>query len=360
VCNAAFLADFGPDSRPVRARFTNESSHCNRSFAFDRYPPKAKPVTDSPANKAETAMAEIAWAPDARLQRLRENSRRRNHSPAATARPQTPAPRRNKRHHRTIFISDIHLGTRGCKAELLLDFLRANSCDTLYLVGDIVDGWRLKQRWHWPLAHDRVLQEFLHKIDAGCQVIFVPGNHDEVFRAYCGREIAGVQIMREAVHETADGRRLLVIHGDHFDGVIAYARWLAVLGDRAYGLALELNEIWAGVRRALGLPYWSLSAYLKQKVKNAVEYISRFEDAVARDVRERGLDGVVCGHIHHATIRDIAGILYLNDGDWVESCTALVEDAQGNLEILHWASLAQGYERTSPPELACEMEPVLA
>jgi UDP-2,3-diacylglucosamine pyrophosphatase LpxH len=312
------------------------------------------------SSKAETDMAEIAWAPDARTQRFRENSRRRNHPAAGAGRPHAPAARRNHRHHRTIFISDIHLGTRGCKAELLLDFLRANSCDTLFLVGDIVDGWRLKQRWHWPQAHDRVLAEFLHKIDAGTEVIFVPGNHDEVFRAYCGREIAGVRIMREAVHETADGRRLLVVHGDHFDGVIAYARWLAVLGDRAYGLALELNEVWAGVRRALDLPYWSLSAYLKQKVKNAVEYISRFEDAVARDVRERGLDGVVCGHIHHAAIRDISGILYLNDGDWVESCTALVEDAQGNLEILHWASLAEGREVATPPEYAGEVAAVPA
>jgi UDP-2,3-diacylglucosamine pyrophosphatase LpxH len=242
------------------------------------------------------------------------------------------------RQHRTIFISDTHLGTRGCKAEALADFLAKNNCRTLYLVGDIVDGWRLKHRWFWPAAHNRVLEEILHKIDTGTRIIYVPGNHDEVLRGYCGRAIAGVELLRETVHETADGRRLLVLHGDHFDGVIAYARWLAFLGDWAYTRALELNEVCAAVRKAFGLPYWSLSAYLKNKVKNAVEYICRFENAVVEEARSRGLDGVVCGHIHHAAIRDVGGILYANDGDWVESCTALTEDARGNLEILHWAT----------------------
>jgi UDP-2,3-diacylglucosamine pyrophosphatase LpxH len=243
-----------------------------------------------------------------------------------------------QRHHRTIFISDTHLGTRGCKAELLTDFLARNACETLYLVGDIVDGWRLKQRWYWPESHSRVVQELLHKIDAGTRVIYVPGNHDEALRPYCGRAIAGVDVMREAIHRTADGRRLLIIHGDHYDGVIAYARWLALLGDWAYTAALQLNDVFNAARRFLGLPYWSLSAYLKQKVKNAVEFICRFEEAVARDVHLKGLDGVVCGHIHHAAIKEIGGIVYHNDGDWVESCTALVEDARGNMEILSWAS----------------------
>jgi UDP-2,3-diacylglucosamine pyrophosphatase LpxH len=246
-------------------------------------------------------------------------------------------PRHRTRQHRTIFISDTHLGTRGCKAEALADFLAHNNCQTLYLVGDIVDGWRLKHRWFWPAAHNRVLEEILHKIDSGTRVIYVPGNHDEVLRDYCGREIAGVELMREAIHETADGRKLLVIHGDQFDGVIAYARWLAFLGDWAYTRALELNELCAAVRKMFGLPYWSLSAYLKQKVKNAVEFICRFETAVIDETRARGLDGVVCGHIHHAAIKTVDGILYTNDGDWVESCTALTEDARGHLEILHWA-----------------------
>jgi UDP-2,3-diacylglucosamine pyrophosphatase LpxH len=246
-------------------------------------------------------------------------------------------PQRAVRHHRTIFISDVHLGTRGCKAEALVDFLNRNQCQTLYLVGDIVDGWRLKYRWFWPAAHSAVVEAILRKIDSGTRVIYVPGNHDEVFRTYCGREIAGIEIAREAVHETADGRQLLVIHGDQFDAVIAYAKWLAYLGDWAYTVALQLNEWCHTARRVLGLNYWSLSAYLKQKVKNALEYICRFEEAVADDVRARGFDGVVCGHIHHAAIKTICGIVYHNDGDWVESCTALVEDARGHLEILRWA-----------------------
>ncbi len=304
-------------------------------------------------------MAETAWARDRQPSRsraaLRGNSPLPFPHPHLRARAGAHAPKHPVRRHRTIFISDTHLGTRGCKAGALADFLAHNSCDTLYLVGDIVDGWRLKHRWYWPEAHDRVLAEVLHKIDTGTRVIYVPGNHDEMLRDYCGREIAGVELIRETIHETADGRRLLVLHGDQFDGVIAYARWLAFLGDWAYTRALELNEVCAGIRKALGLPYWSLSSYLKQKVKNAVEYICRFEDAVVQEARARGLDGVVCGHIHHAAIRRIDGCLYLNDGDWVESCTALTEDAAGNLEILHWA--ASGTE-TAPifiPEAADEL-----
>jgi UDP-2,3-diacylglucosamine pyrophosphatase LpxH len=285
-------------------------------------------------------MAEFAWD-TARRAHLPDALRYR----ALERRPRAPSGgrevQRAARHHRTIFISDVHLGTRGCKAELLADFLAKNSCDTLFLVGDIVDGWRLKRRWFWPEAHNAVLTAILHKVDTGTRVVFVPGNHDEAFREYCGRSIAGVEILREAIHTTADGRRLLVLHGDHFDAVIAYAKWLAHLGDWAYSLALELNEVCHLVRRNFGLNYWSLSAFLKQKVKNALEYICRFEDAVAGEVRARGFDGVVCGHIHHATIKRIGGVLYLNDGDWVESCTALVEDAQGHLEILCWASSAK-------------------
>ncbi|MBV9062582.1 MAG: UDP-2,3-diacylglucosamine diphosphatase [Alphaproteobacteria bacterium] len=255
--------------------------------------------------------------------------------------PVRPSLIRSTKRHRTLFISDVHLGTRGCKAEALADFLARNSSETLYLVGDIVDGWRLRRRWYWPEAHSRVLHEILRKVDAGTRVIYVPGNHDEAFRDYCGRAIAGVTVLREAIHDTADGKRLLVVHGDQFDGVIACAKWLAHLGDGAYTLALRLSDALSIVRRRFGMPYWSLSAYLKQKVKNAVEYVCRFQDAVAREARERGFDGVVCGHIHHAAIQRIQGILYLNDGDWVESCTALTEDVRGHLEILHWAPFGQ-------------------
>jgi UDP-2,3-diacylglucosamine pyrophosphatase LpxH len=245
------------------------------------------------------------------------------------------------RSHRTIFISDTHLGTRGCKAEALADFLAHNECSTLFLVGDIVDGWQLRRRWYWTDAQSAVVAEILAKVDNGTRVIFVPGNHDEFARDYAGRLFAGVEVINETVHETADGKRLLVLHGDRFDGVIACAKWLAHLGDWAYGVALKWNDLLFQVRKQLGLPYWSLSAWLKHKVKNAVEYISRFEEAVAAETRKRGLDGVVCGHIHHAEIRHIGGVLYLNDGDWVESCSALVEDARGNLEILRWASPPQ-------------------
>ena len=259
--------------------------------------------------------------------------------------PNTPlAPHRTKR-HRTIFISDTHLGTRGCKAELLADFLFHNDCQTLYLVGDIVDGWRLKKNWYWTPSHSAVLNAILRKADEGTRIIYVPGNHDEVFRAYCGLNLAGVVLRPEAIHETADGKRLLVIHGDHFDGVVTSARWLAHLGDCAYELALMLNEVLNNVRRRLNLPYWSLSAYLKRKVKNAAAFISDFEHALAREAKKRGLDGVVAGHIHHAETKTIDRVLYCNDGDWVESCTALVEDARGRLQIVHWTSLAAQQER---------------
>lgn len=282
-------------------------------------------------------MAEIAWSRDDRLHPS-PRSRHANVPSRSRRRSSGFEPLRNGRHYRTIFISDVHLGTKGCKASLLADFLARNSCETLFLVGDIVDGWRLKHRWYWPEAHIRVLDALLRKVDGGTRVIFVPGNHDEVFRSYCGRNIAGVEIAREFVHVTADGTKLLVLHGDQFDAVIAYARWLALMGDWAYALALELNELCHGIRRRLGLEYWSLAAFLKQKVKNAVEYIGRFESAVACEVRSRGLDGVVCGHIHHAAAKRIGDVLYFNDGDWVESCTALVEDGRGKLEILHWAA----------------------
>ena len=252
-------------------------------------------------------------------------------------RPQSGATR-PVRQHRTIFISDVHLGTRGCKAEILADFLAANSCQTLYLVGDIIYGWQLKRRWFWNDAQTRVVQEILKKVDAGSRVIYVPGNHDEFLRRYCGRVVAGIEIKAEDIHETADGRRLWILHGDRFDSIIGYAKWLAHVGDCAYSLALALNDRLHMLRRRLGLPYWSLSAYLKHAVKNAVEYVSRFEEVVARAATPKGVDGVLCGHIHHAEIRRIGSMLYLNDGDWVESCTALVEDARGHMEILRWAS----------------------
>jgi len=243
------------------------------------------------------------------------------------------------RYYKTIFLSDIHLGTRGCKAEMLLDFLKYTESETLYLVGDIVDGWRLKKHWHWPQPHNDVIQKLLRKARKGTRVIFIPGNHDEFARDYCDADFGDVELRREIIHEGADGRRYLVIHGDEFDGVVLYARWLAVLGDWAYVTVLELNHWFNVARRRLGLPYWSVSQYLKHKVKNAVQYITKFEDSMAELARKRGVDGIICGHIHHAEIRQVGEVLYCNDGDWVESCTAMVEHADGRMEIIDWTKV---------------------
>ncbi|WP_068076323.1 UDP-2,3-diacylglucosamine diphosphatase [Novosphingobium lentum] len=251
-----------------------------------------------------------------------------------------PEPRgfRPKRKYRTVFISDIHLGTRGCNAALLLDFLQSIECDTLFLVGDIVDGWRLRKGWFWPDAHNEVVRRILKMAHRGTRVVLVAGNHDEMLRPYAGMGFGGVELALEAIHETADGRRLLVTHGDGFDGVVLYARWLAFLGDKAYELLLRANVVFNAVRRRFKLPYWSLSSYMKKRVKNAVQFVCDFEEAVAHAARDRGVDGVVCGHIHCAEIREIGNVTYYNDGDWVESCTALVEDRDGALSILDWAA----------------------
>jgi UDP-2,3-diacylglucosamine pyrophosphatase LpxH len=242
----------------------------------------------------------------------------------------------SRHRYRAIWISDVHLGTRGCKAETLLRFLRSHSCETLYLVGDIIDFWRLKKNWFWLHSHNDVILELLRKAQGGTEIVYVPGNHDEGARHYCALHFANIRIVREDVHETVDGRKLWVIHGDEFDGVVKYAKWLALLGDSAYQLALFLNHWFNELRRHLGYPYWSLSAYLKAMVKDAVEYIDNFERALADEARRRGFQGVVCGHIHRAEIRDIGGVLYCNSGDWVESCTALAEDQHGHLQIIQW------------------------
>jgi UDP-2,3-diacylglucosamine pyrophosphatase LpxH len=245
------------------------------------------------------------------------------------------------RSFRAIFISDLHLGTRGCRSDFLADFLRRTRSEQLYLVGDIVDGWRLRKSWYWDAGHDEVVKLILRKARNGTEVTYIPGNHDEMFRAWLpmGLEVAGVRLRAEAVHVTADNRRLLVMHGDEFDSVVRYAKFLALLGDWAYTAALVVNRWFNAVRRRLGYPYWSLSAWLKRQVKEAVKAIDRFETALAGEARRRGLDGVVCGHIHHAEMRMVDGVLYVNDGDWVESCTALVEHHDGRLELIDWAAL---------------------
>jgi UDP-2,3-diacylglucosamine pyrophosphatase LpxH len=238
---------------------------------------------------------------------------------------------------RTIWISDIHLGTRGCNAGMLIDFLDHVDSDTLYLVGDIIDGWRLKKKFFWPASHNDVVWRLLKRARRGTRVVYIPGNHDEVFRQFSGLDFGGVEIRRKAIHETADGRRLLVLHGDEFDAITMAHRWLAHAGDAAYTALMALNRWLNAFRRTFGMPYWSLSKHAKAKVKKSVEFISHYEDVVAHAAGIRGVDGVVCGHIHTAEIREIGGVEYYNDGDWVEGCTALVEHHDGRMELLHWA-----------------------
>ena len=250
------------------------------------------------------------------------------------------------RQYRTIWISDVHLGTRGCKADYLLDFLKRHESEYLYLVGDIIDGWALRRTFlGWRQSHNDVIQKVLRKARKGTRVAYIPGNHDELIRDFIGVHFGGIEILNEAVHKTADGRRFLVTHGDQYDAVIRCAKWVAKLGSWAYDASVLLNSLLNWGRRRLGYSYWSLSAYLKRRVKNALEFINEFRNAVTQEARRKGLDGVICGHIHHPEITTVDGLLYINDGDWVESCTALVEHHDGRLEIVHWAP--DGMERSS-------------
>lgn len=242
-----------------------------------------------------------------------------------------------RRRYRTIWISDVHLGTKGCNADLLIDFLDHTDSETMYLVGDIIDGWRLKKKFYWPSAHNDVVWRLLKRAKRGTRIIYIPGNHDEMFRQFTGLNFGGIEIRRAAFHDTADGRRLMVLHGDEFDAVMLSHRWLAFVGDALYQVMMGLNHWVNRARRALNLPYWSLSKMAKHKVKNAVEFIGKYEEVVARAAGDRGVDGVVCGHIHTAEFRQIDGIEYWNDGDWVEGCNALVEHDDGRMEILNWA-----------------------
>ena len=258
--------------------------------------------------------------------------------------PAVPEKRVEKRRiYRTIWISDVHLGTKGCNADLLIDFLDHTDSETMYLVGDIIDGWRLKKKFYWPPEHNDIVWRVLKRARRGTRVVYIPGNHDEMVRPFSGMNFGGIEIKRAAFHETADGRRLRVLHGDEFDTVMLAHRWIAVIGDAAYHAMMALNNWVALLRRALGLPYWSISKAAKHKVKNAVEFISKFEEVVARAAGERGADGVVCGHIHTAESRifqqDGKTVEYWNDGDWVEGCNALVEHFDGRMEILHWADI---------------------
>lgn len=246
-----------------------------------------------------------------------------------------------KTHYRTIWISDIHLGTRGCKHALLDNFLEHTKCDKLYLVGDIIDGWNMARGLtYFPQEHVNILRRFLSKAKKGTKIFYVTGNHDEFLRKYHdffeGIDFGNIHIADEFIHQTADGRYLWVVHGDNYDGVTRYHKWVSHLGDIAYNILIAINRHFNKVREMFGRPYWSLSAYLKRQVKKAVEFITSFEDTVAKECIKRDLDGVVCGHIHHAEIKEVGGVTYYNDGDWVESCTALVEHADGTMKIIYW------------------------
>ena len=251
------------------------------------------------------------------------------------------------KNYKTIFISDIHLGSKACQAELLLDFLKHNDSEKLYLVGDIVDGWRLKRKWYWPQSHNDVVQKILRKARKGSEIIYVPGNHDEGLRRYVGTHFGGIEVRPTDIYEAVNGDKYLVLHGDSFDNVMLYARWLASIGDHAYDLVLRLNTVFNGLRRLMGLRYWSLSAFLKIKVKNAVQFISEFERVLVQEAQKAGVQGVICGHIHHAEMKQYGDVIYMNDGDWVESCTALVEHFDGTWEIIFWADIVAQRGATS-------------
>jgi UDP-2,3-diacylglucosamine pyrophosphatase LpxH len=259
---------------------------------------------------------------------------------------------RPTRHYKALFLSDLHLGTRSAQAEALLDFLREVDADVIYLVGDIVDFWKVRRGPHWPQSHNDVLQKLLRRARKGTRIVFIPGNHDEALRDYCDLTFGGIEIRRDAVHVTGTQQRYLVMHGDEFDVIVRYAKWLAFMGDRSYEFALWLNAPLNWLRRKAGLGYWSLSAYLKSRVKTAVSFIGEFEDALTAEAAKRGVDGVICGHIHHSASRQIGRMHYMNTGDWVESCTAIAETTDGEMILIDWLDVMR--HRTAQDRLSVQ------
>jgi UDP-2,3-diacylglucosamine pyrophosphatase LpxH len=241
-----------------------------------------------------------------------------------------------KTHYRTIWLSDIHLGTRDCQADALLNFLKDTESDNLILVGDIIDFWAIKRTPYWPTSHNTIIQKVLKKVRHGTKVIFIAGNHDESLREHVGLSFGGVEIHENYTHTLTDGRTIFCVHGDIYDVITRYHRWLAILGDVGYTGLLWLNRIQNKIRASIGFGHWSLSAYVKSRVKDAVSFISDYEANVVKEAKQLGVTGVLCGHIHHAEMRTIDGVLYLNTGDWVESCTAIVEHLDGSLELIKW------------------------
>jgi UDP-2,3-diacylglucosamine pyrophosphatase LpxH len=246
------------------------------------------------------------------------------------------------RRFRALFVSDIHLGHKACQADQLLDFLRHHSADTIFLVGDIIDGWELRSRPFWPKQHDEVVRQLFLAALSGTRIVYVPGNHDDALRGYCGARGSNIEVVERAIHITADGRRYLVAHGDCFDVVARRAPWLAMLGARLYNAAIAANGVFNEARRLLGLSYWSISLWAKLKVKEAVNYISEYEAELSAEAERFAADGIICGHIHCATSHDEFGVHYVNCGDWVESCTAVAEHHDGRLEVIAWTDRARG------------------
>jgi UDP-2,3-diacylglucosamine pyrophosphatase LpxH len=253
------------------------------------------------------------------------------------------------RHFRTLFISDVHLGSKAARTDFLLDFLRYHEAETIFLVGDIIDGWRLKRNWYWPQGCNDVVQKLLRKARKGTRIVYIPGNHDEFLRSFPGTHFGGIEVAEREIYEMADGKKYLILHGDEFDVVVRNARLLAYLGDWAYDAAIVINIGLAAIRRRLGMPYWSFSAWAKLQVKHAVNFIGEFQRVVADEARRNNVDGVICGHIHHAVMEDIEGIHYVNTGDWVESCTAIAENFDGTLEMISWQNITATAEIKSLP-----------
>ncbi len=262
------------------------------------------------------------------------------------------------RQFRTLFISDVHLGSKASKSDFLLNFLRYHEAETLVLVGDIVDGWRLKRSWYWPQGCNDVVQKVLRKARKGARIIYIPGNHDEFMRDYPGIHFGGIEVLDRMIFEAGDGRRYLILHGDEFDVVVRNARLIAYLGDWAYDMAIRINVVLAHVRRILGMPYWSFSAWAKLQVKHAVNFIGEFQKVVVEEARRNNVDGVICGHIHHAVIEDMDGIRYINTGDWVESCTAIAEHQDGTMELITWRLSEKTADNKAADRIASE--PLLA
>ena len=258
--------------------------------------------------------------------------------------------------YRTIWISDLHIGSTQCQADVLLDFLKFNESERLYLVGDIIDFWALSKKVYWPREHNTIIQKLLRKARHGTEVIYVPGNHDENVRDYDDYIFGDIKVKNSVVHTTLKGKKFLVVHGDEYDTIAKYHRWIAKLGSKGYDWLLEINRFLRVIRRFLGLQsHFSLAAFVKYKVKNAVQFISDYEESIVATLNDEGLDGVICGHIHHAEMKDMNGFFYINTGDFVESCTAIVEHFDGQLELIQWKPIELGAGETKEetlPEMA--------